>query len=211
MEFDGEENKFVFYYSGHGMPHEQTNDPYLMPVDISGYTVDQAISLNNLLSDFKGYNYDRLTMILDACFSGVSRSPEPLIKVKGVGNRKIKDKVKEDSKSQSKSFEFDYFIKRMSSREKAYSNPNIGDNMILISSSSGEETSLTDNENMHGLFTYYLLKFLKESNGDITLEGLFEKVRKKVGLESIMKFNKPQTPELLFGKNINADNDQFLD
>ena len=182
-----------------------------MPVDISGYTVDQAISLNNLLSDFKGYNYDRLTMILDACFSGVSRSPEPLIKVKGVGNRKIKDKVKEDSKSQSKSFEFDYFIKRMSSREKAYSNPNIGDNMILISSSSGEETSLTDNENMHGLFTYYLLKFLKESNGDITLEGLFEKVRKKVGLESIMKFNKPQTPELLFGKNINADNDQFLD
>jgi len=83
--------------------------------------------------------------------------------------------------------------------------------MILISSSSGEETSLTDNENKHGLFTYYFLKFLKESNGDITLESLFEKTRKKVGIESIMKYNKPQTPELLFGKNINADNDQFLD
>ena len=211
MEFDGEDNKFVFYYSGHGMPHEQTNDPYIMPVDISGYTVDQAISLNSLLTDFKSYNYDRLTMVLDACFSGVSRSPEPLIKVKGVGNRRIKDKVKEDSKSQSKSFDFDYIIKRMSSDETTYNNPNIGDNMILISSSSGEETSLTDNENKHGLFTYYFLKFLKESNGDITLESLFEKTRKKVGIESIMKYNKPQTPELLFGKNINADNDQFLD
>jgi len=211
MEFDGEDNKFVFYYSGHGMPHEQTNDPYLMPVDISGYTVDQAISLTNLLSDFKSYNYDRLTMVLDACFSGISRSPEPLIKVKGVGNRSIKDKVKENSKSQSKSFDFDYIIKRMSGNETTYSNPNVGDNMILISSSSGEETSLTDNENKHGLFTYYFLKYLKESNGDITLESLFERVRKKVGVESIMKFNKPQTPELLFGKNINADKDQFLD
>ena len=211
MEFDGEDNKFVFYYSGHGMPHEQTNDPYLMPVDISGYTVDQAISLTNLLSDFKSYNYDRLTMVLDACFSGISRSPEPLIKVKGVGNRSIKDKVKENSKSQSKSFDFDYIIKRMSGNETTYSNPNVGDNMILISSSSGEETSLTDNENKHGLFTYYFLKFLKESNGDITLESLFERVRKKVGVESIMKFNKPQTPELLFGKNINTDKDQFLD
>ena len=211
MEFDGQDNKFVFYYSGHGMPHEQTNDPYIMPVDISGYTVDQAISLNSLLSDFKSYNYDRLTMVLDACFSGVSRSPEPLIKVKGVGNRRIKDKVKEDSKSQSKSFDFDYIIKRMSSHQTSYSNPNIGENMILISSSSGEETSLTDNENKHGLFTYYFLKFLKESNGDITLKSLFEKTRKKVGVESIMKYNKPQTPELLFGKNIDAGNDQFLE
>lgn len=211
MEFDGENNNFVFYYSGHGMPHEQTNDPYLMPVDISGYTVDQAISLNGLLSDFKSYNYKRLTMVLDACFSGISRSPEPLIKVKGVGNRRIKEKVKEDSKSQSKSFDFDFTIDRISINGTTYNNPNIGDNMILISSSSGEETSLTDNENKHGLFTYYLLKFLKESNGDITLESLFEKTRKKVGVESIMKYNKPQTPELLFGKNINAGNDQFLE
>ena len=38
--------------------------------------------------------------------------------------------------------------------------PNIGDKMILYSSSSGEETSLTDDKNQHGLFTYHFLKIL---------------------------------------------------
>ena len=209
MEFDGEGNNFIFYYSGHGMPHEQTNDPYIMPVDISGYTVDQAISLNDLLSGFKDYNYDKLTMILDACFSGVSRSPEPLIKVKGVGNRRIKDKVKENSKSKQKSFDFQYIIQKLENEKDQFINPNIGDNMLLISSSSGEETSLTDNDNKHGLFTYYFLKFLKESKGDLSIESLFKKVRKKVGIESIMKYNKPQTPEIIFGKNVDIINESF--
>ena len=98
MEFDGEKNNFIFYYSGHGMPDENTNDPYIMPVDISGYTVNQAISLNKLLSDFSNANYNSCSLFIDACFSGVSRSPEPLIKVKGVGKWKIK-KTKSSTRS----------------------------------------------------------------------------------------------------------------
>jgi hypothetical protein len=210
MEYDGSGNNFVFYYSGHGMPHEQTNDPYLMPVDISGYVVDQAISLNGLLKDFKSYDYKKLTLILDACFSGVSRSPEPLIKVKGVGNKKIRDKVKQRSTNNTKNFDFKYFVKKVNSN-LPYDNPNIGSKMLLISSSSGEETSLTDTKNQHGLFTYYLLKYLKESKGLIKVEELFNKLRKKVGVESILKFNKPQTPEMVFGDGIDVKNQNFFE
>jgi len=200
MDFDGEKNNFIFYYSGHGMPDEKTNDPYIMPVDISGYTVNQAISLNKLLSDFSNANYNSCSLFIDACFSGVSRSPEPLIRVKGVGKWKIKK-----TKSSTRSFyNFDLIIDSDNNLSD-FVNPNIGKKMVLFSSSSGEETSLTDEKNQHGLFTFHLLKKLKESKGEITTDGLFKYVKNKVGVESIMKFNKQQTPEVLYGEEVNKD------
>ena len=200
MEFDGEKNNFIFYYSGHGMPDEKTNDPYIMPVDISGYTVNQAISLNKLLSDFSNANYNSCSLFIDACFSGVSRSPEPLIKVKGVGKWKIKK-----TKSSTRSFYNFDLITDSDNDLSDFVNPNIGKKMVLFSSSSGEETSLTDEKNQHGLFTFHLLKKLKESKGKITTDGLFKYVKNKVGVESIMKFNKQQTPEILYGEEVNKD------
>ena len=200
MEFDGEKNNFIFYYSGHGMPDEKTNDPYIMPVDISGYTVNQAISLNKLLSDFSNANYNSCSLFIDACFSGVSRSPEPLIKVKGVGKWKIKK-----TKSSTRSFYNFDLITDSDNNLSDFVNPNIGKKMVLFSSSSGEETSLTDEKNQHGLFTFHLLKKLKESKGEITTDGLFKYVKNKVGVESIMKFNKQQTPEILYGEEVNKD------
>ena len=200
MDFDGEKNNFIFYYSGHGMPDENTNDPYIMPVDISGYTVNQAISLNKLLSDFSNANYNSCSLFIDACFSGVSRSPEPLIKVKGVGKWKIKK-----TKSSTRSFYNFDLITDSDNDLSDFVNPNIGKKMVLFSSSSGEETSLTDEKNQHGLFTFHLLKKLKESKGEITTDGLFKYVKNKVGVESIMKFNKQQTPEILYGEEDNKD------
>jgi hypothetical protein len=200
MEFDGEKNNFIFYYSGHGMPDEKTNDPYIMPVDISGYTVNQAISLNKLLSDFSNANYNSCSLFIDACFSGVSRSPEPLIRVKGVGKWKIKK-----TKSSTRSFYNFDLITDSDNNLSDFVNPNIGKKMVLFSSSSGEETSLTDEKNQHGLFTFHLLKKLKESKGEITTDGLFKYVKNKVGVESIMKFNKQQTPEVLYGEEVNKD------
>ena len=199
MEFDGKDNNFIFYYSGHGMPDEKTNDPYIMPVDISGYTVNQAISLNNLLSDFSNADYNSCSLFIDACFSGVSRSPEPLIKVKGVGKWKIKKK-----NSTRSFFDFD-LISASNNKILDFVNPNIGEKMILFSSSSGDETSLSDEKNQHGLFTFHLLKKLKESQGEITTIELFKYVKNKVGVESIMNFNKQQTPEILYGEKVNKD------
>ena len=204
MNNDSEENsQFIFYYSGHGMPSESSGDPFIMPVDVSAYTVDQAISLNGLLNDFNKYEKQKTTVIIDACFSGVSRSPEPLIKVRGVGSKKLKKRSK--NKSSNKSYFTNYkpvFFSNI--------NPNIGKNMMLISSSSGEETSLTWDDKQHGLFTYYLLKFLQKSKGDISNEDLFSKVKKEVRFEAVMGFGgKKQTPEILYGNNFNR-NELFL-
>ncbi len=83
-------------------------------------------------------------------------------------------------------------------------NPELGDNMILISSSSSNESSVVDDDNQHGLFTYHLLKILKESEGKSDIQTLFDKLSKDVGLSAIRKYNKVQTPSILLGKNINA-------
>jgi hypothetical protein len=52
---------------------------------------------------------------------------------------------------------------------------------------------------------------LKESKGLIKVEELFNKLRKKVGVESILKFNKPQTPEMVFGDGIDVKNQNFFE
>lgn len=81
-------------------------------------------------------------------------------------------------------------------------NPELGDNMLLLSSSSGNESSVVDQENQHGLFTYELLKLLKENKGDISIQDLYNTLRKEVGINAIKKLDKVQTPAILLGKNL---------
>ena len=50
MDLDLENKEIVVYYSGHGMPEDQTNEPYLIPVDITGMNVSQGIFLKELMS-----------------------------------------------------------------------------------------------------------------------------------------------------------------
>ena len=69
---------------------------------------------------------------------------------------------------------------------------------------------LLDDKNQHGLFTYHFLKILKDNKGDISSKELFDLVRDRVGKKSILDFNKPQTPEIIFGDKINFNSDYFL-
>ena len=39
----------------------------------------------------------------------------------------------------------------------------------------------------------------------LTDDGLFKYIKNKVGVESIMNFNKQQTPEILYGEEDNKD------
>jgi len=171
MVLDGEDSEIIVYYSGHGMPDEQTKDPYLIPVDISGLNVSQGISLKELMTRLNNKPHRKIDFIIDACFSGLGKS-KPLAEVKGISVVPV--------------------------------NPELGDNMILISSSSSNESSVVDDDNQHGLFTYHLLKILKESEGKSDIQTLFDKLSKDVGLSAIRKYNKVQTPSILLGKNIKA-------
>lgn len=67
-------------------------------------------------------------------------------------------------------------------------------NMVVFSAATGDETAHQLEEKGHGLFTYYLLKKLQDSKGDITLGELSEYVTKQVKRQSVVINNKKQTP-----------------
>ncbi len=74
-------------------------------------------------------------------------------------------------------------------------------NMVVFSSSSREETSSIYRETKHGYFTYFLLKKLKETKGNIDYDALskylIHAVRKETGLNGIV-----QTPEVYFSQKV---------
>lgn len=67
-------------------------------------------------------------------------------------------------------------------------------NMVVFSAAQGDETAYPNNEEKHGMFTYFLLKKLQESKGDVTLFDLGQYITQRVSQESIVLNNKSQTP-----------------
>lgn len=67
-------------------------------------------------------------------------------------------------------------------------------NMVVFSAAQGDETAFPYVEQQHGMFTYYLLKKLQESKGDVTLAELRDYIIKNVSQQSVVENNKKQTP-----------------
>ena len=69
----GSQAEIIFYYAGHGLPDEVSHEPYLIPVDVSGTNLNAAISLKTLYQKLSESNAARISVFLDACFSGAGR------------------------------------------------------------------------------------------------------------------------------------------
>lgn len=65
--------EIIFYYAGHGYPDESTKEPYLIPVDVNATTLSSALSLYELYGKLTSTGASRVTVFLDACFSGGGR------------------------------------------------------------------------------------------------------------------------------------------
>ncbi len=69
-------------------------------------------------------------------------------------------------------------------------------NMIIFSAASGDETAFPYKEKGHGLFTYFLLKKLQETRGNVTLAELSKYVTENVTRQSVVINRKSQTPHI---------------
>lgn len=79
--------------------------------------------------------------------------------------------------------------------------------MIVFAASAKDQVSQPYAEGSHGLFTYFLLKKLKETRGDVSMNELFRYVRENVSGIAADKERyrlRPQTPTLLCGSDMNA-------
>ncbi len=74
--------------------------------------------------------------------------------------------------------------------------------MIVFSAAQGDETAYPYAEKGHGLFTYYLLKKLKETKGNVSLGMLGDYIRKEVVRKAAVVNNKSQTPVVTHSQNL---------
>jgi len=163
-----DESNIMVFYAGHGAPDVKTKSAYIIPYDIDPNYAKTGFSLNHMYAALSGLNAKSVTVFIDACFSGRSRSNELLV----AGTRSV-------------------IIKPESS---AFS----GKNMAVLAASSNDEYSSSYPEKYHGLFSYYLLKALKENANalsSMTVRELFNKIEGKV-VKKAGYLDKQQTPSL---------------
>ncbi len=152
----------IVYYSGHGLPDEKTKEGYLIPVDVSGNNVIQGVNLNGLYAKLNEFPSKKVTVFLDACFSGGARN-QALVAMKGV-----KVKPKENI---------------------------VNGKMVVFTSSSGDESSGVYREKQHGYMTYFLLKNIQDSKGNISYKELANALISNVKKETAL-IGKVQTPQV---------------
>jgi hypothetical protein len=163
--------ELIFYYSGHGLPDEITKEAYLIPVDVSGSNLTEGIKLADVYNKLSEYPAQKVTVFLDACFSGGARN-QGLI-----AQKSVKVKPKENL---------------------------ITGNMVVFTSSTGEESSGVYREKQHGYMTYYLLKKLQETKGDITYGELANYITEKVKKETAL-IGKTQTPQVNYSPAVESE------
>lgn len=78
-------------------------------------------------------------------------------------------------------------------------------NIAILSATSGDQTALPYKDKKHGFFTYYLLKKLKETKGNISYQELVEYLSDVIPLQSVLLNNKEQTPTNKLGVDSNED------
>lgn len=75
-------------------------------------------------------------------------------------------------------------------------------NMVIFSASQGDETAYSFDTEQHGMFTYFLLKKLQETNGDVTLGELSDYITEQVKRQSVISNGKLQTPSISVSSTI---------
>ena len=157
--------KLIVYYAGHGVPDiKDHNKSYLLPTDVFGTKPYHGIALDDFYNELGNLGFSRVTVFIDACFSGVNR-----------GNLGVIDERAVEVEAQD-------------------TKPTVG-NLIVFSAAHGNETAQGYQEKGHGLFTYYLLKELQETQGMVTYGKLTEDIQKQVSKRApTLELRKKQTP-----------------
>ena len=164
------------YYSGHGAPSTSAHKAFFVPADCNPSFVnnDNAYPLDDFYDDLSRLPCRSLTVVLDACFSGLSGKGEMLIK---------------NASPLYLTVEHPLLAK---------------ENAALFASAKADQVSNWYPEKQHGLFTYFFLKGLQGAadanhDGAITIQELEDFVRDEsntVPYVSRREFQRVQTPQV---------------
>lgn len=168
--------KIIIYYAGYGIL-DASNAPYILPADVCipvkgslgkeplskknrAKLVEQSLAITELCSMLTSFQAQSVTLFLDANFNGVQRDGDYL---------------------------FPPEKKRRCASTKKPKALRIRGDVVVFSSSDFGATSYAFKEQEHGFFTYFLLKELKQSKGNLSYDDMFTNVKDAVSFESSLQ------------------------
>ena len=170
-----DKTEVIIFFAGHGLASNNGKELYFLPQDGDPDLLSRtAISRSDLLQEIVSLKPKSVTMFLDMCYSGVSRSEETLL----ASARPVRIVASEQGE--------------------------IPDNFAIFSASQLDQVSSGLKEAKHGIFSYYVMKGLEgnadlNKNKEITNGELLAYINDKVSSKALEQGRK-QNPELL-GEN----------
>lgn len=160
------------YYSGHGAPDPKSGSAYLVPYDGDPSFIDET-----------GYSLKRM-------YNALGKLPAKEIIValdscfSGAGGRSV---IAKGSRPLVMNFQNNVVLPK---------------NMTVLSASSGDQISSTYDEKGHGLFTYFMLKGIKNEDvtrpdGSLKIGDLYSYIKPQVERIARKQYNNEQTPQLI--------------
>jgi len=169
------ESTVFVYFSGHGAPDPKTGSAYLVPYDGDPTFIAET-----------GYSLSRM-------YAALGRLPAKEVIValdscfSGAGGRSVLAKGARP------------LVMNLQTGTA------LSKNMTVLAASSGDQISSTYEEKGHGLFTYFLLKGIKDGNGvnpdgSFRMADLYGYLKPQVERIARKQYNNEQTPQLIGGK-----------
>ena len=170
------DDNLLIFYAGHGQYMKSLNKGYWVPVDAKSNSIADYISNNDVKTFLGGIPSKHTLLITDACFAGdIFRGGET-------------EKIPFDPSDMSRYY------------KEVYRKPS-----RLAITSGGIEEVMDAGKDNHSIFTYYLLKALKENeNKYMDASQLFNDF--KVAVSN----NSDQTPILQAVKDTNDEGGMFI-
>ena len=165
----GKTDVYVFY-SGHGLPSEDGSSLVFLPYEANLELLDRTtIAQREIIEAIQRTNPKSVTMFIDSCYSGQSRTGETLL----ASARPISIVAKEAS--------------------------NFPENFTVISASAPDQISSSSPELRHGIFSYYLMRGMEgeadgNKDGQITVAEMQAYLAERVPRRA-MGMNRTQQPQ----------------
>jgi hypothetical protein len=143
----------IVYFAGLVLPDERTEEPYLLPADYDNSTLMRAVGLNNLYRRLSDYPAARTTLFLDVRH------------------------MTENVSNITKFFEVEYDSARYANALRTIKDPKeisvlpYGNAVVFTSKAFGDNSG-SNKERKHGFFSYFLLKAIQQTKGNITYRVL---------------------------------------
>lgn len=180
----------IIYYAGHGVSNQKWA-PYLMPSGVDVSKIRAFRSKTGTLPEdivLKGGDAEK---ILSQCISFDTLTGW-FNRVEALSYTFIIDASFDGIQRSGKPF---FTIKKESKR---YRTPRVRSDIVVFMAADGDKTAYSFIDQHHGFFTYYILKELKYTRGEITFQDLFNNVTKNQAYESSLQ-GKLQEPSMIIG------------